>query len=208
MLCILSYIKKVWKGHKKFLASAYCMQNNTKRLRSWLCFKQQTSCISLLIEELKHLWLSRKLMKKELLLTQMIGELKLIWFIEQQWLKWISAGSTYDFKLHHGLPLGISWSWWNSQSAPFLTTEESQVEHLMDESFLTTFCLAISEWNDKWSTNSIYQIFHLPLDWIFFLFKKRFSLKCSMEWLNNMCIQTNIHYCFLVFFEFIIISCQ
>ena len=81
------------------------------------------------------------------------------WFIEQQWLKWISAGSTFVFKLHHGLPHGISWSWWNSQSAPFLTTEESQVEHLMDESFLTMFCLAISEWNDKWSTNSIYQIF-------------------------------------------------
>ena len=120
-----------------------------------------------------------------------MGNWKLIWFIEQQWLKWISAGSTFDFKLHHGLPHGISWSWWNSQSAPFLTTEESQVEHLMDESFLTMFCLAISEWNDKWSTNSIYQIFHLPLDWILFLFKKRFSLKCSMEWLNNMCIHVN-----------------
>ena len=67
---------------------------------------------------------------------------------------------------------------------------ESKVDHLMDESFLTMFCLAISEWNDKWSTNSIYQIFHLPLDWIFFLFKKRFSLKCSMEWLKQ-----HVHTC-------------
>ena len=31
--------------HKKYLASAYCMQNNTKRPSSWLCFKQQTSSL-------------------------------------------------------------------------------------------------------------------------------------------------------------------
>ena len=44
------------------------------------------------------------------------------WFIEQQWHKCMLAGSNVKFKLHHGLPHGISWGWWNSQSAPFLTT--------------------------------------------------------------------------------------